>query len=89
MLGRELILDEVATEIRDVDLILVEGYKSSNMPRIEILRAANHYRLVGSPEQRIALVTDMRLEVGAPRFALDDIEGITGFIEERFLKEVE
>lgn len=89
MLDRELTLDEVAVEIRDVDLILVEGYKSSNKPSIEILRAANHYRLVGSSEQRIALVTDMRLEVGVPRFALDDIEGITRFIEERFLKEEE
>lgn len=87
-LEREMTLDEIAAEIREVDLILVEGYRNSNKPSIEVLRAANSYELIGSQEQRIALASDLRLEVGAPRFHLDDVEGIAGFIEERYLKNV-
>lgn len=85
-LERELSLDEIAAEIHDVDLILVEGYKRSNKPSLEVLRAAHSLELIGSIEQRIALVTDAALDAGVPRFALDDISGIAGFIEQRFCK---
>lgn len=88
-LDQELTLDEIATEIKDVDLILVEGYKNSEKPSIEVLRASNSHVLIGSKEQRIALASDLRLEVGVPRFHLDDIQGIASFLEERFLRERE
>ena len=68
-----------------MDLILVEGYKRSNKPSLEVLRAANSFELIGTIEQRIALVSDVALETGVPRFDLEDIPGIVGFIEERFL----
>ncbi|MCU0485413.1 MAG: molybdopterin-guanine dinucleotide biosynthesis protein B [Anaerolineales bacterium] len=84
-LERELSLDEIAAEIHDVDLILVEGYKRSNKPSLEVVRAANSLELIGSVGQRIALVTDADLECGVPRFDLDDIPGIVEFIVERFL----
>lgn len=84
-LEHELSLDEIAAEIHDVDLILVEGYKRSNKPSLEVVRAANSLELIGSIEQRIALVTDADLEVGVPRFDLDDIPGIVALIQERFL----
>ena len=84
-LERELSLDEIAAEIHHVDLILVEGYKRSNKPSLEVVRAANSLELIGSSEQRIVLVTDAGLEVGVPRFDLDDIPGIVAFIQERFL----
>jgi molybdopterin-guanine dinucleotide biosynthesis protein B len=67
-----------------VDFILVEGYMNANKPSIEVLRASNGYKLIGSLNQRIALVSDLRLEVGVPRFHLDDVERIAGFIEERY-----
>ena len=85
-LDHELSLDEVAAEIHEVDLILVEGYKRSNKPSLEVLRAAHSLELIGSIEQRIALVTDAALDAGVQRFALDDISGIAGFIEQRFLR---
>lgn len=84
-LKADLSLDEIIDEIHDVDLILVEGYKQANKPHIEIVRAANSQSLVGTPERRIAVVTDLPLNLGVPRFSLEDIEGITGFIKSRFL----
>ena len=84
-LDHELSLDEIAAEIHDVDLILVEGYKRSNKPSLEVVRAANSLELIGSTEQRIALVSDVAMVVGVPRYDLEDISGIAGFIAERFL----
>jgi molybdopterin-guanine dinucleotide biosynthesis protein MobB len=86
-LDQELSLDEIAAEIHDVDLILVEGYKSSNKPSIEVVRLTNGDELIDGADQLIAVASELPLDVGAPRFHLDDIEGIAGFIEERFLKE--
>jgi molybdopterin-guanine dinucleotide biosynthesis adapter protein len=84
-LDHELSLDEIANEIRDVDLILVEGYKRSNKPSIEVVRAANGYELIGSTDQLIAVASDVRMDTGVPHFELDDIQGIVEFIVERFL----
>jgi len=85
-LDHELSLDEIAAEIRDVDLILVEGYKRANKPSIEVLRSANSEELIASEEQRVALVSDLPLDLGIPHFELDDIQGIANLIEALFLK---
>jgi formylmethanofuran dehydrogenase subunit E len=81
-LDHEMSLDDIASEIKDVDLILVEGYRQSNKPCIEVLRSANSSKLIGPPEHRIALVTDMDLDVAVPKFNLDDFQGIIDFILE-------
>jgi molybdopterin-guanine dinucleotide biosynthesis protein B len=85
-LERELSLDEIAAEVRDADLILVEGYKRANKPSIEVVRAENGLELIGSPGQHIALATDLHLDIGVPRFHLDDAAGIAAFIVERYLE---
>ena len=84
-LEAELSLDEITAEIQDVDLILVEGYKQANKPAIEVVRAANSQELVGTHDQRIAIASDLTLELGVPLYFLDDVQGIAGFIESRFL----
>lgn len=84
-LDRELTLGEIIAEIRDVDVILVEGYRDSGLPHIEVLRAAHSTELIGDPAARIALVTDVPHTLGVPSFALDDVAGVVRFIEELFL----
>jgi len=82
----ELDLDEIAADILDVDLILVEGYKQAGKPALEVVRAANSRELIGSREQRFAVAADFLLDLGVPQFGLNDVHGITNLIEERFLK---
>ena len=86
ILDRELSLEEIAAGISGVDLILVEGYKQAEVPTVEVVRAANSPDLVGRPAYRIAVVTDMDLEVDVPRYSLDDVDGVADLIEARFLK---
>jgi molybdopterin-guanine dinucleotide biosynthesis adapter protein len=63
-LGQELTLDEIAADISDVDLILVEGYKQAEKPALEVVRAANSRELVGAREQRFAVAADFPLDLG-------------------------
>ncbi len=78
-------LDEIAATIHDVDIILTEGYRRSDKPKIEVLRAALSTELVCDVEELVAVVSDVALEVGVPRFDLDDAAGLVDLIEARFL----
>ena len=83
---RELSLDEIVEGVSGIDIILVEGYKQAEKPSLEVVRAANSRELVGSQEQRFAVVTDFPLDLGVPQFGLEDIRGIVNLIETQFLK---
>lgn len=82
-------LDEVAALIRDVDIILVEGYKAADKPRIEVVREACGSEIISSPEHLIAIVTDVQgLTASVPVFRLDDIRSAADFIIELILKDI-
>lgn len=71
--------------IHDVDLILVEGYKQEDLPRIGICRKATGKGLPGRPEDYAALVTDDEaLTDGSPVpcFGPEDTEGLCRFLLE-------
>ena len=70
--------------IHDVDLILVEGYKQENIPRIGISRKATGKGFPHPLEQYSAVVTDDdTLNADIPVFGLEDIEAIAEFIKKK------
>lgn len=72
--------------LRDMDLVLTEGFKEGPAPKIEVNRAAQGLDLLcGSGDHLIAVVTDRILPVGVPTFGLDAIEPLADFIESRLL----
>jgi molybdopterin-guanine dinucleotide biosynthesis protein B len=83
---REPTLDEIAATIPGVDIILVEGYKWADKPRIEVFRVAHSAAPVCPPQDLLALVSDVAVpDYSIPRFELDDISGLADFVEHRFL----
>ncbi|HHV64084.1 MAG TPA: molybdopterin-guanine dinucleotide biosynthesis protein B [Peptococcaceae bacterium] len=80
-------LDEVAALIQDVDLILVEGYKAAEKPRIEVIRKEMGTELVSPLEYLIGVVTDLKeISVPVPVFALDDYAGIADLLIGKYLR---
>jgi molybdopterin-guanine dinucleotide biosynthesis protein B len=77
---QELSLDEILFSIRSVDIVLAEGYAKANKPAIEIIRKEKSLELIGSIEQRIALVSDSTLDLKVPLFGLEEISDLAGFI---------
>lgn len=70
-----------------VDLILLEGFKTSRWPKIEVVRAGNSSGPVCDPKDLIALVTDLPLTLpGIPILDPDDTEGLAGLVLRRLLK---
>jgi molybdopterin-guanine dinucleotide biosynthesis protein B len=77
-------LEEIAMRLAPADLVLVEGYKSARIPKIELRRSASatDRPLADNDTNVIAIASDLALEDrNVPVFALDDVEGIAAFIE--------
>ncbi len=65
----------------DYDLILTEGFKGSNYPKIEVHRGEQGKELLTDTQQLLAVVTDEPLDVKVPQFSRDDITGIADLID--------
>ena len=56
----------------EADLILLEGFKHTGWPKLEVVRKGNSEKPVSDPATLLALVTDLPLEVpGVPVLPLD------------------
>ena len=77
---------EVVAMLAPADLIIVEGYKSEPIPKIELRRAAAQTRTPIAPADPhvIAVAADHPADgAGLPVFSLDDIAGIADLITTR------
>jgi molybdopterin-guanine dinucleotide biosynthesis protein B len=76
-------LDELVRYIENADIILVEGFKAGDHPKIEVRRreAAGGPPLAPKDSAILAIAADFELrDADLPVFALDDIDAIAGFI---------
>ncbi len=77
--AREPSLDEVVGHFDGCDLIIVEGYKSAAIPKIEVRRQETKTRqpLADSDPMVIAIAADHPIDdAKVPVFMLDDVAGI-------------
>ena len=71
----------------DMDLVVTEGYKSGDRPKIEVYRRASEKTPLydGVRTDIVALVTDADLEASVPKFGLDEADLLAMFIVEKML----
>ena len=73
----ELSIDDIASRMPDVDIILTEGYKKGDKPKIEVFRSQVSTKLICRPEELVAIVSDIPWNIGVPWYHLDDVSGLT------------
>lgn len=78
--------EDVIGLVPEGDLVLLEGFKESEYPKLEIVRKETGGMPVSGLKGRIAYVSDMELQTDLPVFLPDDIQGIGNFIAERYEK---
>ncbi len=88
MIGRtagEMALDDIVARLPlEVDIVLTEGYKRGDKPKIEISRAACGQVLVSEESELLAVVSDWDAGRGVvPVYGLDDASGIADLLEAR------
>jgi molybdopterin-guanine dinucleotide biosynthesis protein B len=79
-------LDELLAVMAPCDLIIVEGYKRSAVPKIEVWRRASGLpRLAeGDQPELIAVASDEPVEDNLPRLDVNEPDAVANFLVNRF-----
>ncbi len=77
-------------DFREVDLVLTEGFKASDLPKIEIHRHTLGQPLLCRGEHHdphlVAIASDTKINLDVPVLDLNATDAIATFIERTFLK---
>jgi molybdopterin-guanine dinucleotide biosynthesis protein B len=74
-------LDELAKLLPPVDVVLTEGYKKDNHPKLEVFRSEIHPEpLCKGDHHLLALVSDAPVDLGVPCFSTNDVGAVAEFI---------
>ena len=71
----------------DFDILLTEGFKGSNYPKIEVHRGEQGKELLTDPKLLLGVVTDEPLDIAVPQLAHDDVAGIADVIEKTIVSQ--
>jgi len=77
-------LEELIKEFQDIDIIVVEGFKRENHPKIEIL-GKGLKNINKEINKVIAIVSDELLDTSIPVFKKNDNERLVAFIIKKIL----
>jgi len=88
-LDAEMSVEDVAQLMGDVDLVITEGYKRGDKPKIEVTRQERGMELLCQPEELIGIMADYPVDMPVPQFPLDDAVGIVDLLESLYLQSVE
>lgn len=68
------------------NIVLVEGYKRSHYPKIEVFRSAiEHKPICKENDNLMAVISEDEIALDVPRFGFEEIDRAAALIEERFL----
>lgn len=79
---KEYTLEEVILKFYgDVDFILTEGYKKSNIPKFEVYRKANNKPMAAKGrEELLGVISDDEPDVNVKQFSLNDYAGVADYL---------
>lgn len=80
MENRPVPTEELLGRLRDVDIILTEGYKHGPWPKIALLRAATGKPLPAPAAECLAIVTDVELDTHTPCLGFDEVPALAELI---------
>jgi molybdopterin molybdotransferase len=85
-LDHDLNIEEILPIVGpEFDLVLVEGFKKSKIPKIEVHRKELGDDLLCSPEELSAIVTDGSLDTDIAQLPWGDTVAVADFIEKNFV----
>lgn len=85
-LDQELPLDSILPLMGELDLVLTEGYKRGDRPKVEVSRREWGTELLCEAGELVALMCDYRSNVPVPQFGLEDAAGVADLLVELFIR---
>ena len=85
--AEEVSLDRLVARIAEpVDLVITEGFKQQDAPKIEISRRERSTNLIAREDELLGIVSDQRFpDYRVAQLDLDDFAGIADLVEDRVL----
>lgn len=85
----ELTLEEIKDRfLTDVDIVLVEGYRSLALPKVEVVGRGKRAELASAGDPHLlAVVTGEAVQSHVPVFQPDQVQQLADFIQQRLLKD--
>lgn len=80
MENRAVELEHLIAQICDVDLLLTEGYKFGNWPKILLYRKELGKPIPIDPQKCFAVVSDVSIHTSCPLFSLDEVDLVADLI---------
>lgn len=75
-------LDALIAKMTAVDLVLIEGWKTSPHPKLEVWRAETGHPLIAPGDETIrAVATDTSLDLNIPVLDLNDTQALADFVQ--------
>ena len=78
--SRPVSVEALLSRITDVDIILLEGFKTGPWPKIGVMRAAAGTELPLPADECFAVMTDVPIETNTPCLDLNDVRGLADLI---------
>ena len=77
--------EELMALLPDMDIILTEGYKKENLPKLEVFRSEVHKApLFKGDKSLLALISDDPIDLGVPRFSPGNGQKLADFLIRHF-----
>jgi molybdopterin-guanine dinucleotide biosynthesis adapter protein len=74
--------------LRDMDIVITEGYRRAGMPQVEVFRSTAHDTPLHAKAEKnslFAVLSDRPVDLGVPNLDINDIKALADLIEGRFL----
>lgn len=85
-LDGEMPLDDIVRLMGDLDLVITEGYKRGDKPKIEVTRLERGTELLCEAGELIGIMADYPVAMAVPQFALEDAAGVVDLLEELYFR---
>jgi len=78
-------LEELTPLFSGMDIILAEGFKMSSVPKLEIFRPEAYKDPICKNDRNLlALISEVPLDLGVPRYSFENVEGVANFLISNF-----
>jgi len=81
---KEKTLNELISQLSETDIVIVEGFKNEDHPKIEIINNDNDNYLFKKVKNIKAIITNYKLQTNMKIFKNDEIDNIVNFILKEF-----
>ncbi len=80
--SKEQTLNDLLNQLSETDIVIVEGFKNDNHPKIEIIKKGNDEHLFNKISNIKAVISEEKINTDLKQFKKDEIDNIVNFILE-------